>query len=46
MNLKSYYYNCFPDYIASIDPDLHSEVDFTVHGRNAITKKSMVRSDG
>jgi hypothetical protein len=26
MNIKSYYYNCSPDYIASIDPDLHSEV--------------------
>ena len=27
MNLKSYYYNCSPDYISSIDPDLHEEVE-------------------
>ena len=27
MNLKSYYYNCSPEYIASIGPDLYEEVE-------------------
>lgn len=27
MNHSPYYYNCSPDYIASIDPDLHGEVE-------------------
>ena len=26
MNLESYYYNCSPDYIDSIDPSLHNQI--------------------
>jgi hypothetical protein len=26
MNLQSYYYNCSPDYIDSIDPSLHNQI--------------------
>ena len=26
MNLESYYYNCSPDYIDSVDPSLHNQI--------------------
>ncbi len=45
MNLKSYYYNCSPDYIASIHPDLLSEVGSIIRMLPKREKQSQINED-
>jgi hypothetical protein len=45
VSLKSYYYNCSPDYIASIDPDLHSEVGSIMRMLPKREKQSQINED-
>jgi hypothetical protein len=45
MNLESYYYNCSPDYIASINPDLHDEIAATINLLPKKQKQSEINAD-
>jgi len=45
MNLQSYFYNCSPDYIDSIDPSLHSSILSTLNQLPKRQTQSEINSD-
>jgi hypothetical protein len=45
MKLHTYYYNCSPEYIHSIDPDLHGEVESIVRMLPKRKKQSEINAD-
>ena len=45
MNLESYYYNCSPDYIDTIDPSLHGQILSTLNQLPKRQTQSEINSD-
>ncbi len=45
MNLRPYYYNCSPEYIQSIHPDLHTEVRSIIRMRPKRETPSQINED-
>jgi hypothetical protein len=45
MKLESYYYNCSPEYIASIDSDLHDEISAIIDLLPKRQKQSEINAD-
>jgi hypothetical protein len=45
MNLESYYYNCSPDYIDSVDPSLHNQILSTLSQLPKRQTQSEINSD-
>jgi len=45
MKLHTYYYNCSPEYIHSIDPDLHGEVETMIQLLPKREKQSEINAD-